>query len=120
MAKGFQDLIVWQRAYDFALEIYKATKEFPKDELYGLTSQIRRATASISLNISEGYERQHRKEYIQFLMIAKGSVGEVETCLMFSRDLKYLSVDGYEKLEGRRKEIARLLMGLLSSLKKEL
>lgn len=116
MGEGFRNLIVWQKAYIFALEIYKATKGFPKDELYGLTSQIRRAVISISANIAEGYERQHRKEYIQFLMIAKGSLGETETYLMFGKDLGYLKKDEYEKLEGLRQEVGKLLMGLIRSL----
>ena len=98
MGEGFRNLIVWQKAYAFALEVYKAAKNFPRDEIYGLTSQIRRAAVSVSANIAEGYERQHRKEYIQFLMIAKGSLGEVETHLMFARDLAYLKSLGHKLL----------------------
>ena len=117
MGEGFRDLMVWQRAYQFALEIYKCSKLFPKDERYGLTNQIRRASVSISANIAEGYERQHRKEYIQFLAIAKGSLGEVETYLMFARDLEFIILEKYKELEEERGEIARLLRGLIGSLK---
>ncbi|MDD4179048.1 MAG: four helix bundle protein [Candidatus Margulisbacteria bacterium] len=116
MGEGFRNLIVWQKAYGFALEVYKATKHFPKDELYGMTSQIRRAVVSISANIAEGYERQYRKEYVRFLVIAKGSLGEAETHLMFARDLEYLKKDQYEYLENIRQETGRLLKGLIRSL----
>lgn len=117
MSEGFRDLIVWQKAYNIALDTYKMTKAFPKDELYGLTTQLRRAAISISANIAEGYERQHRKEYIQFLAISKGSLGEVETYLMFSRDLGYIKGENYSDMEGKRKEVGKLLRGLINSLK---
>lgn len=117
MGEGFRGLIVWQKAYSFALGVYKATRGFPKTEIYGITNQIQRAAISISANIAEGYERQHRKEYIQFLMIAKGSLGEVETYLMLSRDLGYLTEDQYNELDGQRQEIGKLLRGLINSLR---
>ena len=116
MGEGFKSLTTWQKAYNFALDIYKAAKEFPKDETYALVSQIRRASVSVSANIAEGYERQHRKEYLQFLMIAKGSLGEVETYLMFARDLGYMDAANFESLENKRQELARLLRGLVKSL----
>jgi four helix bundle protein len=114
--EGFRRLIVWQRAYELTLAIYKHTKNFPKSEQYGLTSQIRRAAVSIPANISEGYERRSRKEYLQFLGIAKGSMGEVETYLLLARDLDYLDNEVYEILETQRQEIGRLLKGLIKSL----
>lgn len=116
MGEGFRDLKTWQKAYNLALEIYKITKDFPKTEVYGLTSQIRRASISVSANIAEGYERNHRKEYIQFLMIAKGSLGEVETLLMFARDLRYITLDKYHEMEEQRQEVSKLLRGLIKSL----
>ena len=116
MTEGFGNLIVWQKAYELALEIYKITKSFPKNEQYGIVSQIRRAAISVSANIAEGYERQHRKEYIQFLMIAKGSLGEVETYLLFSKDLGYINREEFLKLEENRQEIGRILKGLIRSL----
>lgn len=115
-AKGFKKLLVWQKSYDLTLQIYKLSKSFPKDELYGMTSQLRRAAASIVANISEGYERNHRKEYLQFLHISRGSLGEVETYLMLARDLEYLEKKEYDELECKRSEVARLLQGLISSL----
>jgi len=116
VGEGFRSLKAWQKAYEFGLEIYKMTRDFPKDEQYGLFSQIRRAVVSIAANIAEGYERQHRKEYIQFLMMAKGSLGEVETYLLFARDLHYVNEDNFLKLDNLRQEVAKLLRGLIKSL----
>jgi four helix bundle protein len=116
MYEGFKGLQTWQKSYELVLGIYKATKNFPSHEQYGLVSQIRRATVSISGNIAEGYERQHRKEYIQYLSIAKGSLGETETYLLLSKDLGYISGEQYTDLEGKRKQVARLLTGLIRSL----
>ncbi|MBN1493711.1 MAG: four helix bundle protein [Candidatus Omnitrophica bacterium] len=117
MGEGFKKLIVWQKAYAFALSIYKVTQQYPKHEQYGLTSQIRRAALSISGNIAEGYTRLHRKEYIQFLMIAKGSLAEVETFLLFSKDLGYITDAEYLKIDEVRKEVGRTLAGLIKSLR---
>jgi len=117
MKDGFKSLKVWQKAYELALEIYKTTATFPKNELYGVSSQIQRAAISISANIAEGYERQHRKEYIHFLMIAKGSLGEVETFLMFAKDLGYIQEDKFQELDNLRQEVGKLLRGLINSLK---
>ena len=117
MGEGFKSLIAWQKAYKFALDIYPVTKQFPKDELYGLTSQMRRAAISISANIAEGYERQYRKEYIQFLMIAKGSLGEVENYLMFAKDFEFIKQDKYKELENQREELAKIIRGLIRSLR---
>jgi four helix bundle protein len=116
MGEGFKSLMVWQKAYDLALEIYKVSKTFPKTEQYGLANQIQRAAISISANIAEGYERQYRKEYIQFLMIARGSLGEVETYLMFAKDLGYVAEEKFKELDGQRQEVSKLLRGLINSL----
>jgi four helix bundle protein len=113
---SFRKLLAWQKAYELALEVYKITKEFPKNEIYGLRLQIRRASALIPANIAEGYERQHRKEYIQHLFIARGSLGEVETYLSLTKDLGYISSSDYDILEKLRAETARLLKGLINSL----
>ena len=116
MVPGFKNLIAWQKAYKLALAIYNETKAFPKAELYGLTQQLRRASVSVFANIAEGYERCYRKEYVRFLLIAKGSLGEVETYLMFARDLGFIVTDSYVKHELLRKEVACLLRGLIKSL----
>ena len=115
--KGFRTLHVWQTAYELTLDIYRITKNFPKEEIYALTSQLQRAIVSVSANIAEGYERNHKKEYQQFLYIAKGSLGEVETYLMLSRDLKYIIPEEYDALEEKRSRAARLLIGLIKTLK---
>jgi four helix bundle protein len=114
--KGFRQLTVWQMAYELTLEIYRLTKIFPKTETYGLISQIQRAVVSIPANIAEGYERNHRKEYLQFLFIAKGSLGEVETYLLLAKDLEYLSETEYASIDEKRKATSRLLKGLIKSL----
>lgn len=116
MEERFKKLIVWQKAYKFSLEIYTITKKFPKYEQFGLTSQIRRSSISIFANIAEGYERNSRKEYIHFLTISRGSLGEVESYLLFANDLVYITKDEFNKLEEQRQEIAKLLKGLISSL----
>lgn len=115
-AKGFRRLIVWQKGHAFAIEVYRVSKAFPKEEIFGLVSQLRRAAVSIPANIAEGYERNHRKEYLQFLHIAKGSLGEIETYLSLAKDLRYLSDDECLTLESKRGEIGRLLTGLIKSL----
>ena len=114
--EGFKQLTTWQKAYNLGLEIYKLAAIFPRRELFGLSSQIQRAGVSISANIAEGYGRNYRKEYLQFLMIAKGSLGEVETYLLFSKDLKYISLEQYNQIEGLRQEVGKLLKGLIKSL----
>src|SRR3990172_8349224 len=81
----YQDLIVWQKAMDLAEQCYRVTKRFPKDELFGMTSQIRRSAASIPANIAEGWGREGTREYIQFLRVAQGSLKELETHLILSR-----------------------------------
>ena len=114
-AKGFRTLIAWQKAYELTLSVYKLTKEFPKSEIYGLTSQLQRAAVSVPANIAEGYERNHKKEYLQFLYIANGSLAETETYLLLAKDLKYLSQDEYSFIDEKRKETAKLLRGLIKS-----
>jgi four helix bundle protein len=114
--KGFQGLKAWQKAYDLALHIYMLTKNFPKEETYGLMAQLQRAVVSVSANIAEGYERQHRKEYLQFLCIAKGSLGETETYLLLARDLGYMTQIEYTIADEKRKETSKLLRGLIKSL----
>lgn len=114
--RGFRQLGVWQKAYELTLDIYRLTKMFPRAELYGLISQLQRAAVSIVANIAEGYERNHRKEYLQFLYIAKGSLGEIETYLLLSRDLGYISSDDYAVVDAKRNETTKMLQGLIRSL----
>jgi four helix bundle protein len=114
--KSFRKLTAWQKAYNFVLIIYKHSQKFPSSELYRLTSQIRRAAVSISANIAEGSEQQYKKEFVQFLSIARGSLAEVETYLILAKDLGYLNEREFSELEEQRKEVGRLLRGLYRSL----
>lgn len=116
MGEGFRSLTTWQKAYQLTLDVYKLTSRFPRDEQYGLVSQIRRAAASVPANIAEGYEREHRKEYVRFLTIAKGSLGELETYLLLSKDLGYIDDEVYGSIHAKRQEVGRLLRGLIKSL----
>lgn len=117
--EGFKSLVVWQKAYQFTLDIYKLTSKFPKEELYGLTSQLRRAAYSIPLNIAEGYTRSGNKEFLQFLTISRGSSAEIETLLLLARDLHFISVEEYQIFESNRKEITKVLQGLINSVRKK-
>lgn len=114
--QSYKDLIVYQKGYRLALEIYRVTKKFPKEEIFGLVSQMRRSAVSIPCNIAEGYRRKHRKEYIQFLYIASGSCGELETLLSLSQDLILVDNDDFNNLYCLQDEISRLLQGLINSL----
>jgi four helix bundle protein len=114
--KIYRDLIVWQRAMDLVEEVYTATKEFPKEELYGLTSQLRRAVVSIPSNIAEGQGRNSPKEFVQFLAIAYGSLREAETQILIAERLRYLDSQHVINLMNLAGEVGRLLNGLSKSL----
>lgn len=106
--RDYKELIAYQKAYDLVLRTYRLTASFPKEELYGLTGQIRRAAVSVPSNIAEGFMRGS-KEYIQFLKIALGSAAELETQLTLSRDLGYCGQDEFENMRNLVKEVLRLL-----------
>jgi len=113
--QDFRGLVVWQKAVAFVTELYRATRSFPDDEKFGLTSQLRRAGVSIPSNIAEGQGRLTRGEFRQALGHAKGSICEVETQLVIAQNLGYLKKP--ERLIEKLHEVARLLNGLLNSLK---
>ena len=115
--KSHEDLLVWQISIDFVTSIYKLTKDFPKTEIYGLTNQMRRAAVSIPSNIAEGAARNSTKEYIQFLYIALGSVSEIDTQLIISKNLGF--ADNSE-LRSEVKIIKGKLINLIASLKRRL
>ena len=119
MLKNYTELKVWQRAYQLCLEIYKITKRFPKEERYGLTSQIRRAAVSVPSNIAEGYGRKTTPEYIRFLYIAYGSNCELETQILLSGDLDYIETGKLEILKERIGEVERMLKALIKSLERK-
>jgi len=110
---NYKKLDVWNKAVDFATQIYSVTKNFPKDELYGLTSQLRRASVSISSNISEGAGRNSDKEFRQFLNISFSSCSEIETQLIISYKLGYLSEDNFTSLTEEVISIQKILYKLI-------
>ena len=105
----YKNLKVWQRADELALEAYKITRTFPKDELYGLTSQLRRASLSVATNIVEGYARKGDRELARFVNIAIGSIAEVEYLLDFSKKLGYLGEEDYQRINNLREHVSKLL-----------
>jgi len=116
--KGFRKLIVWQRAHELVLSVYQFSGKFPKSEAYGLTSQLRRAAASVPANISEGHALGSDAQFLRHLRIARGSLAEVEYFLTLARDLRYLSDDEYHSTEALRSETGFLLHRLISSVEK--
>jgi four helix bundle protein len=116
MLKNYKELNVWQKTYQLCLNIYKVTKDFPNDERYGLTSQIRRAAVSVPSNIAEGYGRKTIREYIQALYIAYGSNCELETQILLSGDLDYIGAEKSAQLQSQIGDVERMLKGLIKSL----
>ncbi len=119
MVRDFKNIKAWQYADDLAVSVYSYTKPFPKEELYGIKSQLRRAVVSVPTNIAEGAGREHKKEYLNFLYVARGSIAETEYLLHLANRLKYLQDDDYKKLEDLKKETAKTLQGLIKSVKRE-
>lgn len=111
-----KDLKVWQKSMELVTEVYTATQAFPKEETFGLTSQLRRAAISIPSNIAEGYGRLHGKETVKFLSFALGSAAEVETQLYIAKNLGFLSLEKAEALETSVREITRMLPALIKSI----
>jgi four helix bundle protein len=110
----YEDLKVWRRAMDLVLEVYRSTSTFPKQEIYGLTSQMRRAAVSVPSNIAEGKGRFYRKELLQFLFHARGSLLELQTQITIARELGYLAADDGKRLTDLTAEVGRLLNGLVN------
>lgn len=115
-----EDLVVWQKAVDFSTAIYAVTKSFPADERFGLTSQLRRASVSIASNIAEGFARFSDTEFLRFLRIASGSLYEVRTQLLISKNVGILSGPDYETLKHQAAELERLLVAFLNAVEKRL
>jgi four helix bundle protein len=114
--KGFRKLLVWQKAHQWVLLIYKLTENFPKHELFGLTSQMRRAAVSVAANMAEGYAAGGKGQFRRYLDIAQGSLAEVEYYLILALDLQYIAKTQYEEAESLRAETGFLLHRLLESL----
>ena len=111
-------MLVWKKAHELTLDIYKATKDFPTDELYALTSQMRRAATSVPCNIAEGKARGSSKDFKRFLLMSRGSLEELKYQITLSKDLDYIDQDKYDELQNKAKEVGRLLNGLMVSLDK--
>jgi four helix bundle protein len=117
VAKSYRDLIAWQKAIALVTEIYRITRQFPKEEIYGLTSQIRRAAVSVPSNIAEGQARLSKLEFKNFLSHARSSLVEIETQLLIARNLNYLPEPAADRLLKQVTEVARILNGLLNTVR---
>jgi len=117
MIQGYRDLDVWKRSIELVKKVYLMTKEFPKDEIYGLVNQMRRSAVSIPSNIAEGKTRQYKNEYIQFLYIALGSCAELETQVAISKELSYLKREIETELLEEIDHICRMTRNLIKSLR---
>lgn len=115
--RDFKTLVVWQKAHQLTLSVYAATQHFPKDELYSLTNQMRRASASVPTNIAEGCGREGDIELKRFLQIAMGSASELEYQLILARDLNYLNIERYNNLNDDLLEVKRMLNAFIQKLK---
>ncbi len=118
MLKSYKDLVVWQKAYNLCLRLYKLTREFPSEEKYGLTSQMRRSALSMPSNIAEGYGRKTTPDYLRSLYIAYGSTCELETQLLIAGDLNYLNNEHFESLKKELGDVERMMKALIKSLER--
>jgi four helix bundle protein len=119
MSRSYRDLIAWQKALALVTTIYETSAEFPKHELYGLTSQIRRAAVSVVSNIAEGQGRNSAREFFLFLSHANGSLVEVETQIFVAESLRYVTSDKKSALLEKTEEVGRLIAGLSLSLREK-
>ena len=115
--QDFRELKVWQKAHELALGVYRATVEFPREEIYGLTSQVRRASVSIACNIAEGRGRSTDSDFARFVGMAMGSANEVDYQLLLARDLGYLAPKKHETLNANLVEVKKMLNTLFLKLK---
>lgn len=117
MLASYKELIVWQKGFDLSIKTFQATSKFPKSELYGLVSQMRRCAVSIPSNIAEGYARGYKQEYIQFLRTAFASGAELETQLLLAKELKFIEIKEFNSLNDLLTEVMKMLNKLISVLK---
>jgi four helix bundle protein len=115
--KTHKDLIAWQKSIDLVTDVYQITRGFPKEEMYGIVNQLRRAAVSVPSNIAEGAARFSKKEFCHFLYISLGSAAELETQLVISNNLNYLESGASAKFQMQLSEIRKTIIGLISSLK---
>lgn len=117
MGDSYKDLIAWRKAMDLVTQIYRVTRTFPREEMYGLTNQLRRAAVSVPSNIAEGQAHFSKKEFHHFLSHARGSLVEIETQLTIAENLEYLSPQQTRPLLNQAAELGRVLNGLIASIK---
>ncbi len=117
MLRSYRDLLVWQKAIELAILIYRLSDGFPRSEIYGLTSQLRRASVSVPSNIEEGYGRGGRKEYVQFLFVAQGSLKELETQTILSQRLNYATAPQANRILSEAEVVGKMPGSLIRSLK---
>ena len=117
--KDFYELDAWKKARKFVLEMYSLTKKFPKEELYGITSQLRRAAFSITANIAEGFSRYHYNDKIRFYHNARGSVSEIQNFLFLAKDLSFLMESDFKRLFDFTEDINKLIKGLIRSIERQ-
>ena len=120
MGRDFKKIKAWQYADDLSVLIYNKSKSFPKEEIYGIISQLRRAAVSVPTNIAEGSGRKHGKDYLRFLLIARGSMAEIEYLLHFSKRIGYLREADFKNLEDQRIKAARTLNGLIVAVENQI
>ena len=114
--KSYRDLIVWQKSVNMVTDVYKLLNSFPDDEKFGLTSQIKRSSVSISSNIAEGYGRNYTKDYIRFLNIARGSLYEMQTQLQIAINLKFINTEDLRSINAVSNEIEKMLNSLIKKI----
>jgi four helix bundle protein len=117
MAESFRDLVAWQKAMILVTDVYRATAHFPAREVYGLTNQVRRAAVSVASNIAEGKGRLSKKEFVQFLAKARGSLCEVQTQLEIGEKLGYLDADAFTGLDAKAREVGKIINGLIKTIR---
>jgi four helix bundle protein len=116
--QNFKELLVWQEAHQLTLKIYESSRNFPKEEIFGITSQLRRAGTSIPCNIAEGCGRYTSKDFANFLQIALGSTNETDYLTLLAKDLNYLNQDTYEALQGRINKVRAMNINLIEKVRK--
>ncbi len=107
--KSFKDLIAWQKAHELVLVIYEITKKFTKEEVFGLTNQMRCSAVSITSNLAEGFNRQSKKEKVQFYFTSLGSLGELQSQLLISKDIGYITNEEFKKIDALTIDVQRLI-----------
>jgi four helix bundle protein len=115
--QNYQDLKVWQKSHQFVLSVYQLTNDFPKNEIFGLTSQMRRATVSISANLAEGCGKNSTLDIANYFQISLGSLHETEYYLLLSKDLHYISIEIFEKRNSEIREIKAMLISLIKKVR---